>query len=132
MQGAFGEVFRATLAGVAARIQGDTASGELMARVYQSKVAGYAAEGQMSAAEVNSINDSQRTILDGSRLTFETAKGNAEISANVGLKRIEYAMDANRGAAQIWAQLAASVFSGLNFSGSVGYSNQNAAVFAIN
>lgn len=126
------EVFRATLAGVAARIQGDTASGELMARVYQSKVAGYAAEGQMSAAEVNSINDSQRTILDGSRLTFETAKGNAEISANVGLKRIEYAMDANRGAAQIWAQLAASVFSGLNFSGSVGYSNQNAAVFAIN
>lgn len=117
------DVFRATLAGVATRIQGDTASAEVRARLYQSQVAGFAAEGQMSSAEVNAINDSQRLVLDGSRLVYDSAKSNAEIAANVGLKRIEYAMDANRGAAQIWAQLAASVFSGLNFSGSVGYSS---------
>lgn len=46
-------------------------------------------------------------------------------------KKIEYAMDANRGAAQIWAQLAASVFSGLNFSGSVGYNSAASTVFTL-
>lgn len=121
------ELYRAQLAGVAARIQGDTASGELAARIYQAKVAGFAAEGQMSASEVNAINDSQRIKLDGSRLVFDAARANAEIAANVGLKRIEYAIDANRGTAQIWSQLAASVFSGMNLSGSIGY-NSNASV----
>lgn len=121
------ELYRAQLAGVAARIQGDTASGELAARIYQAKVAGFAAEGQMSASEVNAINDSQRIKLDGSRLVFDAARSNAEIASNVGMKRIEYAIDANRGIAQIWAQLAASVFSGMNLSGSIGY-NSNASV----
>ena len=125
------DVYRAELAGFAARIQGDTASGELQARVYQSQVAGYAAEGQMSSAEVNAINDSQRLILDGSRLTYDAAKSNAEFSANIALKRVEYAMTANEGIAKIWAQLAASVFSGMNLSGSVSYSSNNSIIGTI-
>ena len=125
------DVFRAAVAAAQARIQGDTASGELATRVFQAQVARFAAEGQMSSSEVNAINDSQRTILDGSRLVYDSAKTNAEIAANVGLKRIEYAMDANRGVAQIWAQLAASVFSGLNFSGSVGYNSAASTVFTL-
>lgn len=125
------ELYRAQLAGVAARIQGDTASGELAARIYQAKVAGFAAEGQMSASEVNAINDSQRIKLDGSRLVFDAARANAEIAANVGLKRIEYAIDANRGTAQIWSQLAASVFSGMNLSGSIGYSSNSSITAAV-
>lgn len=121
------EVYRAQLAGVAARIQGDTASGELKARLYQSQVAGFSAEGQMSASEVNAINDSERTKLDGQRLVYDAARANAELAANIALKRIEHAMTANEGTAKIWAQLAASIFSGMNLSGSVSYGS-NASV----
>lgn len=131
IQGQQIESYRAEIAGATARIQGAIASGELDARVFQSRAGMYAAEGQMSASEVNAINDSERTKLDGSRLTFETAKANAEIAANIAMKRIDQAVEAGRGTAQIWAQLAASVFSGMNLSGSVGYSSNNSIIGTI-
>ena len=52
---------------------------------FQAQVARFAAEGQMSSAEVGAINDSERTKLDGYRLVFDAARANAEIGANVGM-----------------------------------------------
>lgn len=115
------ELFKATIAGVATRIQGETAAGELNVRAFQGLVGMYEAEGQMSAAEVGSINDSQRTVLDGSKLVFETARTNATMAADIAMKRVDQAIEAGKGSAQIWAQLAASIYSGMNFSAGIGY-----------
>jgi hypothetical protein len=64
-------------------------------------------------------------LLDGQRIQVDVQRANAELASNVALKRIDQSIEAIRGAAQIWAQLAAAVMSGMNFNASMSSSGSN-------
>lgn len=119
------EEFRAKIAGVTAQIQGQSATADSRARAYSARAAVYSAEGQVSAAAAAATNDGQRIVLDGQRIKVDVQRANAELATNVAMKRIDQSIEAIRGAAQIWAQLAASVMSGMNFNASMSSSGAN-------
>lgn len=55
------------------------------------------------------------------RLLFDSATQNAQIALNLGVKRVELAIEAARGAAQVWGQLAASVLSDVSLGAGISY-----------
>lgn len=119
------EAFRATLASVTAQIQGQSATADARARVHTANAGMYAAEGQVSAAAANAWNDGERIKLEGARIKVDVQRANAELSSNIALKRIDQSIEALRGAAQIWSQLAAAVMSGMNFNASMSASGSS-------
>ena len=115
------DLFRATLAGVGTRVQAQVANADVATKVFAAKAALFGTEGQVSEAESAAGDRTSRLKLDQSRLIFDGAVQNAQIAANYGIKRAELAIEASRGAAQVWGQLAASVLSGVNLGASISY-----------
>lgn len=110
------DLFRATLAGVATRVQAQTGNVDAITRVFQSQTGLYAAQGQVSSAESAAGDRNNELRLNQSRLAFEGAARNAEVAGNFALKKADLAIEAHRGAAQVAGQLTASVLSGVNMS----------------
>ena len=110
------ELFRATLAGIATRVQAQSGNVDAITRVFQSKTGLYAAQGQVAAAESAAGDRTNELRLNQSRLVFEGAARNAEVAGNFALKKADMAIEAHRGAAQVSGQLTASVLSGVNLS----------------
>lgn len=115
------ERFRAVLAGIGTRVQAQLGDADARARIFQSLAGMFAAEGQVSAAESAAADRTAQIRVDTARLAFEAAARNAEVAGNFMLKRADQAIGAGKDAAQIWAQLAASIFSGMNFGASMSY-----------
>ncbi len=110
------DLFRATLAGIATRVQAQSGNVDAITRVFQSQTGLYAAQGQVSAAESAAGDRINELRLNQSRLAFEGAARNAEVAGNFALKKADLAIEAHRGAAQVSGQLTASVLSGVNLS----------------
>lgn len=113
--------FRATLAGIATWLQGQSANADVIARIFQSKASMFAAEGQVSAAESAAGDRTNELRMQQARLVFDSAARNAEVYGNFALKKADMAIEGSRGAAQVWSQLAASVLSGVNLGASTSY-----------
>ena len=94
---------------------------DVATKVFAAKAALFGTEGQVSEAESAAGDRTSRLKFDQSRLIFDGAVQNAQIAANYGIKRAELAIEASRGAAQVWGQLAASVLSGVNLGASISY-----------
>lgn len=110
--------FRATLAGIATRVQAQSANVDAATRVFAAQASMFGTEGQVSAAESAAADRTATLKMEQNRLLFEGAVRNAQIAADYGVKRVELAIEGNRGAAQVWGQLAASVLSGVNLGAS--------------
>ena len=108
------DLYRAALAGVATRVQAETANAEVKARIFTAKTNLFGTEGQVSASESDAANRTAAMRMEQSKLIFDSASQNARIAADYGIKRAELAIEASRGASQVWGQLAASVLSGVN------------------
>jgi len=113
--------FRSTLAGIATRVQAQSANVEAITRVFQSRAAMFGTEGQVSAAESAAGDRTAQLRMEQGRLLFDAAARNAEIASNHSIKRAELAIEGHRGSAQVWGQLAASVLSGVNMGASTSY-----------
>lgn len=115
------DLFRATLAGVATRVQAQVSNADVLTKVFAAKASLFGVEGQVSEAESAAADRVARLKSDQYRLLFDSAVQNAQIASNWGVKRAELAIEAARGAAQVWGQLAASVLSGVNLGAGISY-----------
>lgn len=116
------DLFRATLAGVSTRVQAQVANVDAATRVFSAKTALFGTEGQVSAAESDAGNRTAALRQEQYKLLFGSAAQNARMAADYGIKRAELAIEASRGASQVWGQLAASVLSGVNLGASTSQS----------
>lgn len=116
------DLFRATLAGVTTRVQAQSANVSAATQVFSAKTALFGTQGQVSAAESDAANRTAALRMDQHKLLFDSARENARMAADFGIKRAELAVEASRGASQVWGQLAASVLSGVNLGASTSQS----------
>lgn len=116
------DLFRATLAGIATRVQAQATNVDAVTKVFSARTALFGTEGQVSAAESAAADRTASLRMDQARLLFDGAVQNARIAADYGIKRAELAIEGSRGASQVWGQLAASVLSGVNLGASTSQS----------
>lgn len=115
------DLFRATLAGIATRVQAQSMNADVVTKLFAAKASLFGVEGQVSEAESAAGDRSARLQMDQYKLLFDSASQNAQIASNWGVKRAELAIEASRGASQVWGQLAASVLSGVNLGAGISY-----------
>lgn len=116
------DLFRTTLAGVDTRVRAQVANVSAATQVFSAKTALFGTQGQVSAAESDAANRTAALRMDQHRLMFDSAVQNARMASDHSIKRAELAIEASRGAAQVWGQLAASVLSGVNLGASTSQS----------